>query len=500
MLVNLDPAYLRYIYDGLEKGSIHPENPADLPEGLIGLYDEAFDERISVVERERLLRRFAIWALLKKAVSTAFVAEVLSEDENEIQDFISTYSAWFNSPESGKYQLYHERLKVYLLQKLRERDIADLNASFVDYLKQKVNQNKSSESVQYCYQHLGFHLYLNGLLCNSGDLLEQYCLDDEFKKQQFELSGYFDWEESLVNFGIEYFAFLDNSICERIVFEKTKIQFKKKDINLILSLVRNGEIEIVLRFFENLRESDFILRVETAYFYFLSFFEIFERLDWHFEQRKYFASALLEIFQNNFQWDSGMTISQYIDVNLTFRLHCYFLQYDLDFMPIAILSEYDDCFDFSTDEPLKYVGSKHLEQAKIILNNNKIYNYGVNDVDINDLCQSDFAISESINGDLEQIIKNSSKSRLMTSHLAYSGQLTVSFSELCAFIVFAVNKNGISRSLTRKLLNCYSEAINIGSEGVYRINGSPENLDGNNTLSISKEDVSQKGNRSFKSF
>ena len=109
---HLEPTYLRYIYDGLVKGSIHPENAAELPEGLIGLYEEAFDERTSVVERQKLLQRFAVWALLKKEVSAAFVAEVLGDTEDEIQDFISTYSAWFNSPESGKYQLYHERLKV----------------------------------------------------------------------------------------------------------------------------------------------------------------------------------------------------------------------------------------------------------------------------------------------------------------------------------------------------------------------------------------------------
>jgi hypothetical protein len=30
----LEPAYLRYIYDGLVKGSIHPENAAELPEGV----------------------------------------------------------------------------------------------------------------------------------------------------------------------------------------------------------------------------------------------------------------------------------------------------------------------------------------------------------------------------------------------------------------------------------------------------------------------------------
>jgi hypothetical protein len=31
----LEPTYLRYIYDGLLKGSIHPENAAELPDGLI---------------------------------------------------------------------------------------------------------------------------------------------------------------------------------------------------------------------------------------------------------------------------------------------------------------------------------------------------------------------------------------------------------------------------------------------------------------------------------
>jgi hypothetical protein len=39
---HLEPKYLRYIFDGLLKGSIHPENAAELREGLIGLYEGAF--------------------------------------------------------------------------------------------------------------------------------------------------------------------------------------------------------------------------------------------------------------------------------------------------------------------------------------------------------------------------------------------------------------------------------------------------------------------------
>ena len=55
MSLQLDPTYLRYVYDGLVSGQIHPENPSDLPEGLIGLYEEAFDESISVVARQKKL-------------------------------------------------------------------------------------------------------------------------------------------------------------------------------------------------------------------------------------------------------------------------------------------------------------------------------------------------------------------------------------------------------------------------------------------------------------
>ncbi len=38
---HLEPTYLRYIYDGLVRGNIHPENAAELPDGLIGMYEEA---------------------------------------------------------------------------------------------------------------------------------------------------------------------------------------------------------------------------------------------------------------------------------------------------------------------------------------------------------------------------------------------------------------------------------------------------------------------------
>ena len=490
---HLEPAYLRYIYDGLIKGSIHPENAAELPEGLIGLYEEAFDERTSVIERQKLLRRFAIWALLKKEVSAAFVAEVLGDTEDETQDFISTYSAWFNSPESGKYQLYHERLKVYLLQKLSEGEVAKLNALILDVLERKVNEEKVSESVKYCFELLSFHLFLNSYLSGNSELLAQFCLDDNFKKRQFDLSGYYDWEEKMMALGVEYFSLKQDSICHQIVFEKTKIQFKKKDIDLILTLIRKGEMETVFQFFRNINEVNLYARVEIAYFYFLSFFEIFEKEDWNFIKKKEVSSRLLEIFEDSFQWDTGYYLSQFVDVNISFRIHCYFEQFGLNYKSIAILSsdQVSDYFDLQMDEPLKFIGRNHLDEAKSILKDFKKFDYGRKDVNLEGIVYSGYEIADEINEKLEEKISNFSKTQLIRDELAYSSDIVESFDELYSFIVLTLRKLDIIRDLKLKVLRGYKNIANHNSSGLYSIQGNIENSDGKNTLTFIINDFEQ---------
>jgi hypothetical protein len=169
----IEPTYLHYIYDSLSLNTIHKDNISALPEGLIGLYEEAFDDRASVVEREKLLHRFVTWALLKKEVSTAFVSEILGEKEEVLQDFILNYSKWFNSPESGKYQLYHERFKVYLLSKISNLEIQKLSIQLIQLLRSgsKINEFKEYYSlfyidhiVEHSYESSEFHIELENLV------------------------------------------------------------------------------------------------------------------------------------------------------------------------------------------------------------------------------------------------------------------------------------------------------------------------------------------------
>ena len=96
---SLDPSYLRYIYDGIFNGVIPSDNKSTLPEGLVGLYEDAFLENIPVYRRQQSLEVFACWDLLKKEASILFVSELLNLDGTELDEFVRTYVSWFNSPE-----------------------------------------------------------------------------------------------------------------------------------------------------------------------------------------------------------------------------------------------------------------------------------------------------------------------------------------------------------------------------------------------------------------
>ena len=74
---NLDPSYIRYIYDSIKRGEVSVDNEASIPDGLIGMFEDAFNESIIIDKRQESLNFFAFWALLKKDVSVLFVSDVL---------------------------------------------------------------------------------------------------------------------------------------------------------------------------------------------------------------------------------------------------------------------------------------------------------------------------------------------------------------------------------------------------------------------------------------
>ena len=302
---HLEPTYLRYIYDGLVKGSIHPENAAELPDGLIGLYEEGFDERTSVVERQKLLQRFTVWSLLKKEVSAAFVAEVLGEPEEEILNFISTYSAWFNSPESGKYQLYHERLKVYLLQKLSEQEIQELHEKLIARLEQAIEEQKVDEfewyGLEFITTHLINHSILNDSKLNTDDFqnncdrLSVFCVNKEHLRRQIELSNGILWSRDTIFFTITFFQHIQVPI--PFDFYESLIDIHKEEEYRVIRLLNSVNPEnylFVFNVFKNSLDNRAIDFQLAVIFYYLIIKDV---LDSVFEDKV----KLLEFFTNEFK-------------------------------------------------------------------------------------------------------------------------------------------------------------------------------------------------------
>jgi len=81
MLNQIEPAYLRHIYDGLLLNTINKDNISALPEGLIGMYEEAILNEQNVSSRARFLKFFTAWSLLTKELSTRLMADLLDWEE-----------------------------------------------------------------------------------------------------------------------------------------------------------------------------------------------------------------------------------------------------------------------------------------------------------------------------------------------------------------------------------------------------------------------------------
>lgn len=180
---NIEPTYLRHVYDGLRKGALNKENPSSLPYGLIGLYEQEFLQNIPLNKRFKVLNLLGVWALLKRPVSLGFVTHVLGTEEVLILEFIDEFSSWFNSPESGRYQLYHERLRIFVLSKLSDIEIGGITDRLLSALN---GGEKSGELKEYYLHHYIDHLitacYFGG---KHTDYLKRIVEQDDFWDKSF---------------------------------------------------------------------------------------------------------------------------------------------------------------------------------------------------------------------------------------------------------------------------------------------------------------------------
>ena len=241
----LEPTYLRYVYDGLSKGSISSNNPTSLPIGFIGLFEDEFPSSMPLVERIYILKRLAIWALLKGPVSIEMVGEILIEHPDNTKALIDTYSKWFNSPEPGKYVLYHDRLRTYLLQKLSDHEVQDLNETLISYLEKSLADERGDESELYALEYLSTHMLVESQLDNNYKRFHEYVNKDVLWPRQIKASNEYKWSQKGVKQSIKEAARRHNedNTVGSIVNSVQLTKEEQSNSGQILELLNLGDFE-----------------------------------------------------------------------------------------------------------------------------------------------------------------------------------------------------------------------------------------------------------------
>ena len=199
-LKHTDPTYLRTIHDGLLTGLVHKDNASALPLGLVGMYEEeALPPATNVSDRTKFLEFFSIWALLKKEVSAEFVLPLLEGwTEEEVIDYIAQYSKWFNSPVSGKYVLYHERLRTFILQKISSHHFEKCNEHIIHQCQLALQAKVGDEWERYALEILSEHLLIEGMISGNCNNLLNFSRSPEIWRRQIELSAGILWSKKAI--------------------------------------------------------------------------------------------------------------------------------------------------------------------------------------------------------------------------------------------------------------------------------------------------------------
>jgi len=245
----IEPTYLRYVYDGLSKESISSNNPTSLPIGFIGLFENEFPSSMPLVERMSILNRLTTWALLKGPVSIEMVAEVLNEHPDNTKALIDTYSKWFNSPEPGKYVIYHDRLRTYLFQKLSDHEVLDLNETLISYLEKALNSEGLKEAESYALEHLSTHMFIESQMSSNYERLHEFVNQDVLWERQTITSNEYKWSQRSVQYAIKEGARRHHEMntLSSTVNSVKLMQEEKNSINQILNLLTEGDYKTALR-------------------------------------------------------------------------------------------------------------------------------------------------------------------------------------------------------------------------------------------------------------
>jgi tetratricopeptide (TPR) repeat protein len=333
-----DPTYLRTIFDGLATGELHKDNSSALAAGLLEMYEDALAKELNVNKRQEMLRFFAVWALLKKDVSACFVAPLLGWSEKQVQDYIAIYSKWFNAPVSGKYELYHERLRTFLLQKISHEHFTACNNTFIQLGQAALTKQSGDEWEHYALEHLSTNLLLQAMETGNADALRAMAYSTSHWNRQVEISKEFEWSKRMLNDMMLWAAKYNQEEVIECALNKVDLHQKEQnDATRVVELVAQNEMDTALQRIEAFggNDKEGLQRRFTLYMLCLMELTLLESKDKPFRTEA--IEKLLMHLDANMPVDhSVLNWEEFLPDNLMFQIAS--MVKDLDLNPLIIYS------------------------------------------------------------------------------------------------------------------------------------------------------------------
>ena len=329
-----DPTYLRSIHDGLLFGTIHKDNAYNLPIGLIGIYEEALPPASNVNERKKFLEFFLVWALLKKEVSAAFVVPLLEGwTEKHVLDYISEYSKWFNSPVSGKYVLYHERLRSFILQKISHAQFAAGNEAIINYGQMTLGSRSYDEWELYALEHMSTLLLIQVMESKDATALKALAYNKEHWNRQVEISKEFEWSKRMLNDMMLWASKYDEDEVIECALNKVDLYYaEQNDAPRIVELVAQNDMDTALQRIKAFggNDQEGLQRKFILYMLCLMELTLLDSKDKPF--RKDAIEKLLKQLDDNLPVDhSVLNWNDFFPSYLVFQMACEWAVYNLDY-------------------------------------------------------------------------------------------------------------------------------------------------------------------------
>jgi len=270
----LDPSFLRSIRDGIINGTIEANNQEALPDALVGLYDkELFPPTMKWKVRKETLHFFLVFAIAQKEISADFVSNILGDewckvlaDEKEttddkrlkkVNDLVQLHSKRLSSAGGGKYRLYHERFRVFVLQKVSEQVIAQFNDKFITLCEtalETISEKNIPEKESYALEFTSTHYFISAMQGEKECLnkeqaaaLKKYAFDQQFWERQVKAIKGFEWSKKMLGEMMSWASKFDDEEVIECALNKVDLYHQEQnDAPRIVQLVADGDIETVL--------------------------------------------------------------------------------------------------------------------------------------------------------------------------------------------------------------------------------------------------------------